>query len=184
MYRLILLLTSLTTMVINPSFGCGPSSFQFGEAEMHAAVNGRWRIGWNTAGGVSSVVTVDISGAAEGKDGGSAIYLRRHPEFIRSAAACESRTFFVRSAGACSDDTRMALSVRYVDGDNVYESGPTEAMFWVSGLEFKMGVLQLAFGATTADIQVHPNGTVVWTRGSLNGIAASEVTVTAARISL
>jgi hypothetical protein len=116
----------------------------------------------------------------------------RRRGFVRSAAACESRSFFVKSAGACSDDTRMSLRVVYLGGDSIYQPGPREAVFWVSGFEFQTGDLQLVFGpaqdpanasSALANIEIRPNGTVAWTQGSLPGVDTNQVTVTAEHLS-
>lgn len=186
MRKVFLPLAAGLAFLINPSLGCGPSGFQFGESEMHGAVDGRWRIGWSLPDGSSSSVSLDIAGGAASMDGGLASTrdLREGSGFVRPAAACESRTFILRSAAACMDDTRMSLRVNYVEGDSVYESGPTEAEFWVSGLQFKTGLLRLVFGDTTAEILVDSDGAVEWARGSLRGISTSEVTVTADHLSL
>jgi hypothetical protein len=199
MRKLSFLLSALVFLV-NPGLGCGggPSSFQFGEAEMRAAVDGRWRISWSVAGGASSTVTVQISGATEDWDSGvdsamrSAMRSAGRHSFVRSAAACESRSFFVKSAAACMDDTRMSLRVVYVSGDSIYQPGPSEAILWVSGFEFQTGDLQLVFGpaqdptlasSTLANINIRSNGTVVGTQGSLPGVDVHQVTVTAEHVS-
>jgi hypothetical protein len=185
MHKRIILIALLAFFFINPGVGCGPSSFQFGDAEMRAAVGGRWRISWRGSDGTSSFVVVDILGASAESDSGvdTASRSGARRSLIRSAMACEFRSYMLRAAFACEDATRMDLRVLYIDGDSVYQNGPTDVLFAVYGLDFRVGYLTLAFGATTADLAIRPDGTVNSAQGTLNGMSSSQVVVTASRLS-
>jgi hypothetical protein len=182
MRRLMLFLTVLAFFV-NPGLACTSTddgTFQFGEAEMRTAVEGRWQIDWNVAGGASTSVTVDILEGGVGYDGGASVMRpsgQRHG-FIRSAAACDSRTF-VRSAGACVDVSRMDLQVAYVSGDSALQAEPIGGTFSVYGLSFGTGYLHLVFGKTSVSVGLGPDGTVRSTSGMS---PEGQLTVTAKRV--
>ena len=174
MHRLALSLAVLG-FFINPGLACSPSDsgYQFGEAEMRAAVEGTWQLSFVADGGAISSLTVQIRESSEKLDSGTALRSdrRRTAGFIRAAAACGSRTF-LRSAGACADMSEMPLDVSYVAGDVTYQGVPMGGIFRTSGTTFGGGGLE--FGCTngfTVNASILPDGTVFSTDSSVVALA-------------
>ena len=159
MRRLVLLL-SLLAFFVNPGFACSPGEedFNFGEAEMRAAVEGTWQI---TFGGDASTseLTVEIRESPGRLDSGMAVGSgTRARAFIRAAAACGSRTF-LRGAGACMDMSEMPLDVSYVSGDSAYQGVHMGGIFRAFGTSFSGGYIDISFGGSALSADVNANGT-------------------------
>ncbi len=160
---------SLAVLVffLNPGLACSPSpsdkGFQYGAAEMKAAVEGTWEINLLASDGTQSSVTVQIAGPAQAEEQitetteGSAMVRPARRALIRSAAACGTRTFF-QPAAACVDMTTMGLEVAYVSGDQRLQSVSMSGTFAVTSLVFHSGGLDLSLGNMRTTASVTPKG--------------------------
>ena len=174
MHRLALSLAVLG-FFINPGLACSPSDsgYKFGEAEMRAAVEGTWQLSFVADGGAIGSLTVQIRERSEKLDSGTALRSDRRQTagFIRTAAACGSRTF-LGSAGACEDLSEMPLDVSYVAGDAVYQGVPMGGIFRAFGTTFGGG--ELDFGSAngfTVYAVIRADGTVFSTGSSVVTLA-------------
>jgi hypothetical protein len=133
--------------LVNPGLACGPAEpqYQYGAAEMRAAVEGTWSFTIAPQdGSPAQHVTVRLEQAA------SAPQLEKTARapgrsLVRAAWACGSRTL-VRSAGACIDSSTMPLAVSVLSGDLVLSSGTLSGSFRVDGLTFTFGELEIDLG--------------------------------------
>jgi hypothetical protein len=167
--RRLLLSLAVLAFFINPGIACSSSdedSFAFGEADMQAAVEGQWQLGWTAPDGTQGTVTVQVAEAGAPSDGGAAVMrpAGQRRGLIRAAAACGSRTF-VKAAGACIDSSRMDLRVAYVSGDSKYQIVPLSGSFNVGGLSFESGHMLLTLDQTTVTVTIRPDGRVLMTSG-------------------
>ena len=101
----------LAFFFLNPAVACGPAEpeFQYGAAEMRAAVEGDWSFTITPDGGTATQVTLHVDQAATAADAGVARAPGR--SLLRAAYACGTRTL-VKSAGACIDASRCRGSTR------------------------------------------------------------------------
>lgn len=143
---------------INPGFGCGTDEpqFQYGSAEMQAAIAGTWTFTITPSDGTPTEVTVQID-EADTAPGATAQVSGR--SFIRAAHACGSRTL-VKSAGACTDVSSMPLAITFVSGDPSLMNGPLSGAFIVPGTMFQSGMLELTIGPYAIMATVSSDGTV------------------------
>ena len=146
---------------LNPAVACGPAEpeFQYGAAEMRAAVEGDWSFTITPAGGAATQVTLHIDEAATAGDAGVA----REPGrgVLRAAYACGTRTL-VKGAGACIDATQMPLALTFVSGDATLGGGRFSGRFLVDGLIFNSvaaGTLSLTIGPYDIESTLGPDGT-------------------------
>ena len=173
------LMTGLGTLVflLNPDFACddGGPQFQYGEAEMRAAVEGNWLVSFAASDGTQTQVTLRIE---EGT--GSQTSLRTG-SLVRSSYACGSRTF-VRSAAACVDVSEMPLTVAVVAGDSTYASATWSGNFDVPSTVFApgSGMLNLRLGALYLLAMVSPDGSV--TNVYLSPVSTDSPTVSLVRL--
>jgi hypothetical protein len=144
---------------LNPALGCGPAEpqFQYGAAEMRAAVEGDWSFTITPAGGTATQVTLHIDEATTAPDAGVARAPGRG--LVRAAYACGTRTL-VKSAGACIDFTDMPLALTFVSGDATLGGGPLSGRLFVDGLIFTTGSLSLTIGPYDVESMIGPDGTL------------------------
>ena len=139
----------LTALVVNPFFACDPEpSFDYGELEMRAAVEGTWKLTIPDANAPAHVIALTVHEASG---------LQQHAErdgVFHLASACGTRSF-IRNAGACMDVSEMKLEVT-ADAVEV-----KHAKFMVLSTTFERGLLELTL----------PSGTTVSGRISPTGIA-------------
>ena len=100
----------IAVFLLNPSFACSGDepTFQYGAAEMRAAVEGDWSFAITPTGGTATQVTVHIDQAAAPA---TAAARASGVALVRAAHACGTRTL-VKSAGACSRCHRDAAGRR------------------------------------------------------------------------
>ncbi len=183
--RRLLLSLAVLAFFINPGIACSSSDeggFEYGEADMRAAVEGQWQLAWSAPGRASVSATVQISEASGQADRGVAATRStgQRGRFIRAAAACCSRTF-VKSAAACVDMSRMDLQVAYVSGESALQNATLAGSFMVGSLTFRSGYMQLVLDQTHLTVIVRPDGTVESSQGTSPD---GQLTVTATRVSL
>jgi hypothetical protein len=162
-------LVPIAFFFINPSFGCGTDEpqWQYGAAQMQAAVAGTWTFVITPAGGTATEVTVQID-EADTAPGATAQAPRR--SLIRAAHACGSRTL-VKSAAACTDESSMPLAITFVSGDPSLMSAQPVGSFIVPGTTFQAGFLNMMIGTYLITATVSPDGTV--TNPSVSGQGTS-----------
>jgi len=154
--RNLLWIVPIAFFFVNPSVGCGSDEppFQFGAAEMRAAVEGDWSFTITPSGEAPLQVTVHVDQAAA-VDGLRARAPGR--ALVRAASACGGRTL-VKSAGACIDASEMPLTINYVSGDSVFSGATMSGTFRVYGLLFASGDLELMIGPYRILSQVNADG--------------------------
>jgi hypothetical protein len=153
-------LFGLAAFLLNPSFACSSSEadYQYGEAELRAAVEGDWSLRVERSAGAPLELTLRLAQSS----GTSASALPpRVPgrSLLRSAHACGTRTL-VASAHACVDSTEMPLSVDFVAGDSSFASAALSGNFRVDSLIFDVGILHLALGELRVTAHVDVDGNV------------------------
>jgi hypothetical protein len=160
--RRALWLVPVAIFFLNPGFACGPPEpqYQYGAAEMRAAVEGNWSFSIVPQGASAPIqVTVHVEQSAT-----APAAAERAPgrAFVRAAYACGSRTL-VKSAGACVDVSDMPLAVTFVSGDPTFSSAAFAGDFKVYGTEFASSdsQLQIVLGGYQIDAQLSPDGTLV-----------------------
>jgi hypothetical protein len=148
----------IACFLLDPSVACGPAEpqYQYGAAEMRAAVEGNWSFAITPEGGTTPIqLTVKIAQAAPGAQARAS-----GRAFVRAAHACGSRTL-VRSAGACLDTSVMPLAVTFVSGDPSFSTAMLSGDFEVNGTVFDSGAvsaLELRLGAYVFRSGVAPDG--------------------------
>jgi hypothetical protein len=164
--RKIAMVLGALMFLLNPNLACddGGPQFQYGEAEMRAAIEGNWLVTFTARDGTSTQVTLRI----EEGTGPQTSY--QTGGLVRSAYACGTRTF-VKSAAACVDGSQMPLTVAVVAGDSVYASATWSGDFIVMSTVFVSGsgMLSLSFGDLHLQANVSPDGSP----GSANLYSAS-----------
>ena len=160
--RKLIWIVPLAFFFLNPALACGPAEpqFQYGAAEMRAAVEGDWSFTITPDGGTATQVTLHIDEAATAPDAGVA----RAPVrgLLRAAYACGTRTL-VKSAGACGDASQMPLALSFVSGDTSLGGGPLSGRLFVDGLIFttmSAGTLSLTIGPYDVESTIGPDGTL------------------------
>ena len=140
----------LTALVVNPFFACDRQpSFDYGEAEMRAAIEGTWKFAIRDPKGPVHEIALTIREKANGTE--------QHADrdgVFHMASACGTRTF-VRSAGACMDVSEMKLDVT---ADAVRVEG---GFFMVVSTSFDRGELELKL----------PSGLLIEAHVSRTGVA-------------
>jgi len=156
--RRLLWLLPIGFFFLNPSFACtSDPDYQFGAAEMRAAVEGDWGFTITPAGGSPAQVRVRIAQSTQAP-GASA---STHPSGpVRAAFACGSRTL-IAGAGACTEVTDMPLALSFVDGDATLAGAPLSGMFMAYGLVFSRGSLQLTIGPYQILADVLSDGSLI-----------------------
>ena len=116
------LIAAVVVFLLNPTFACvSEPEFQYGEAEMRAAVEGTWDATLTFMDGSQKTLTFPFRQATRdhhlfGDPGAVGDRL-----FVRPAAACGNREF-VRSAAACTSVSTMPLTGTFVSGDEAYRT--------------------------------------------------------------
>jgi uncharacterized cupin superfamily protein len=163
--------------LLNPNLACddGGPQFQYGEAEMRAAVEGNWQVTFTASNGTQTQVTLRI------EEGTGTQTSLRPGGLVRAAYACGSRTF-VRSAAACVDGSTMPLAVTVVAGDSTYANATWSGTFDVPSTVFASGsgMLNLSFGDWYLLAMVSPDGSV--TNVYLSPVSSDLPTVSLARL--
>ncbi len=166
-------LVPVAVFFLNPSFACSDEpQFQYGAAEMLAAVAGDWSLTITPEGGTAMQVTVHVDQAAApttaARSAGRAL--------VRGAYACGGRTL-VKSAGACPDWSQMPLVVTYVSGDTAFATDAMSGSFLVPGLLFTGGDLTLTIGPyqilTSVGADGSPADPYLWPSGTPGTVAVS-----------
>jgi hypothetical protein len=152
--KALVLVLGLAALILNPIAACSlfEPSFNFGAAEMRAAVEGTWTItAPATADHPAMEYTVRIAqGDAAARPDLASLGL------VAPAAACGSRSF-VRPAAACIDATRMPLDIQIVKGPSTQ---PSSGKMVVLGTSFKSAGLDLVVDGVALRGQVSPKGVV------------------------
>jgi SH3-like domain-containing protein len=127
------------------------TAFDFGEAEMRRAVEGTWTVELTTAEGARRSLTLEIEQAR------SAARVEREHGWIRSAAACGSRTF-IRSADACMDKSEMELKLTATGDDR---PASLRGRLIVVTKSFQRGQLELELDDRSLGAQISRTGDVL-----------------------
>ena len=176
--RNLLWLVPVAFFFLNPSLGCvGPAEpqFQYGAAEMQAAIAGTWTFSITPNGGTAAAVTVQLD-EADNVPMATAQPSRR--SLIRRAHARGNRTL-VKSAAACTDVSSMPLAIDFVSADPTLTNVPLSGVFRVSGTTFQAGSLEVDVGPYQVSAVVLPDGTVSNTSVYVTGQGATAtVTIT------
>jgi hypothetical protein len=171
-------LVPVAVFFLNPNLGCvGPDEpqFQYGAAEMVAAIAGNWTFTVTPNGGAATAMTVQFA-EADNVPGATAQASRR--SLVRAAHACGSRTL-VKSAAACVDTSSMPLAITFVSGDPSLMNAPLSGDFIVTGTTFKGGMLELWVGSYQIEASLLSDGTVMNTSLYVTGQGVTgTVTVT------
>ena len=156
--RSLLWLVPVAAFFLNPSLACSDEpQFEYGAAEMRAAVEGDWSLTITPAAGTAMQVTVHVEQAATAP--GATAARRRSSGLVRAAHACGTRTL-VKGAGACTDESEMPLAVIYVAGDATLAGAMMSGQFLVRSLAFTTGELYLKLGDSPFVVQVNADGSV------------------------
>jgi hypothetical protein len=169
--RNLLWVLPVLAFVLNPSFACVEEpEFQYGAAEMRAAVQGDWSFTITPDGRDAVQVTVHIDQATAAPPAATA----RTPGagLVRAAHACGTRTL-VKGAGACTSASEMPLAVTYVSGDSSFQSATLSGRFWVGALTFLFGELTLNLGEYQIVARVNADGSVADLHLGANGLAGT-----------
>jgi hypothetical protein len=155
---------------LNPGFACGPgeAEYQYGAAEMRAAIEGEWALTITPTGGAAEDYVVTLKQATSATASASGPRTR---SLVRAAHACGNRTLFA-SANACVDSTDMPLTVALGAGSPPVTGTPT-ASFNVRSLTFTQGELYLTLGERRVTASVKADGTVI--RADVSTVAAGPI---------
>jgi hypothetical protein len=138
----------LIAFAMNPAFACSSSDgdeFEFGEAEMIAAVQGTWQLTYARPEQTSSVAFTIAPGAAASGT------LASPPGL---APQCGTRTF-TRPAAACTPESVLTLAAGVVEATPPLETAQGKGVYRVSSIQYVGGRLELTFGTSlrvTADL--------------------------------
>jgi hypothetical protein len=151
---------------LNPGFACGPgeAEYQYGAAEMRAAIEGDWALTIMPTSDTATELQVTIKQATSAAASAS---LAPELAFVRPAHACGDRTLLA-SANACISTTTMPLAVSVSPGGTAI-SGTLTGTFSVLGTTFGQGHLTLTLGERNVSATLAPDGTVL--SATLSGFA-------------
>jgi hypothetical protein len=153
--RRLLWLFPIALFFLNPAFACtSDDNYQYGAAEMRAAVEGEWTFTITPTGGAPLQAHVRLTQSAHAP---ATAAQARPSGLVRPAYACGTRTL-VASASACIDSTEMPLDVMFLDGDPSLSSASLSGAFSVHGLTFVQGDLYLVMGPYQLLLQVSADG--------------------------
>lgn len=149
----------LAAFLLNPAFACGSGEpdYQYGAAELRAAVEGDWTLSATPDSGAPLQLTLRLEQRVETARSLAPVAPSR--SLLRSAHACGTRTLLA-SAHACSDSTEMPLTVSFVAGDSSFEAATLTGSFRVDSLVFETGTLELGLGELRLTAQVDSDGIV------------------------
>ena len=131
----------LAAFLLNPA-ACEPD-FEYGAAEMLAAVEGSWRVTIQPATGPAQAFTIRLEqAAAVARTGlpGDGSWLGG-----RTARACGTRTL-VKGAGACITATEMPLTGQVLEGDDALRTASVTGNLTVLSRVFVSGALSVRVG--------------------------------------
>jgi hypothetical protein len=125
---------------VNPAVSCSSApeaEFEYGEAEMVAAVQGTWQLMFERPEGTSSVTfRVERGASANGALGS--------PSFTPQ---CVTRTF-TRPAAACSPSSRLSLAATVIDAQPSLDTADGKGEFTVGSVKYVGGRIWLRFGSS------------------------------------
>jgi hypothetical protein len=154
--RNLLWLVPVAVFFLNPNLACSDEpQYQYGAAEMRAAVEGDWTLTLALESG-EVPVTVHVEQALTAPTASA----RPAPGLLRAAHACGTRTL-IKGAGACTDQTEMPLTVTYLSGNAAFTGVPMSGTFRVGGLVFARGDLSLTIGAYQLQMGVNADGSLI-----------------------
>jgi hypothetical protein len=159
-----LLVLAVATFLLNPA-ACAPGpedDYQFGDAEMRAAIEGMWRVTIGQSTGAARTFTFRLA-QAQGTPSAS---LPHRNGLIRPAMACGSRTL-VRGAAACVNLTEMPLTGMIVEGDEAIRTLDVKGTMSVAGLSFTEANFTVMFGSRRLFGQLSKGGAVTSLGGDL-----------------
>jgi hypothetical protein len=142
-----------TAFVVNPAIGCSssPDEFNFGEAEMIAAVEGAWQVTFAHSAGTSTFAITVERGPAPG--GPLSAPPGRTPQ-------CGTRTF-TRPAAACFPTSELALKVNVLDGNPPTDVTDGSGWYRIYNTRYVGGQMLLTFGSDlTVEVRLDPNDAV------------------------
>lgn len=156
--RSVVLAVGLCVFAINPSFACGSAEpeYQYGGAELRAAIEGTWLVHITRSDHSSVDLTLQLAQQTVAQETASG--KQTGPSLVRGAHACGTRTL-IASAGACVDTTEMPLDVTFVEGDSALDAA-VAGIFRVDSLVFTTGMLELALGEFRIRAAVDADGNV------------------------
>jgi hypothetical protein len=130
-----------TVFAVNPAVGCSSSpdaEFEYGEAEMLAAVQGTWQLTFERPEGTSTVTfSVERGAASNGA-------LAAPPGFTPQ---CVTRTF-TRPAAACSPSSDLALAATVIEAQPSLEAADGKGQYSIGSVKYVGGRLWLRFGSS------------------------------------
>jgi hypothetical protein len=160
--RTTLLLLGTAAFLLNPA-ACATddagAEYQYGDAEMRAAVEGIWKVTVGHPTGAATVYSFRLAqayGTPTASRGG----------LLRQAMACGSRTL-VRSASACVDVTTMPLTGQVIEGDERAKTSTVKGEMMVAGLSFAQAQLTVEIGSRKLFGQISSDGKVTSLGGDL-----------------
>ncbi|HEY0252060.1 MAG TPA: hypothetical protein VGC41_11065 [Kofleriaceae bacterium] len=158
MKTIVLALVLLAILAFNPMFGFLRDTFDYDEADMKHAIEGRWKLAY---GGH----TVELA-ITEGRDP------ERHSSrgWLNAAEACGTRSF-VNTADACVDLSRMSVSV-------ATGAARTHGTFTVMGESFRAGNFEVELDGLYVSAKVDRQGAVTWVMVVDQGRQADHPTLT------
>jgi hypothetical protein len=160
-------LLGFTAFAMNPALACSSSDtdeFEYGEAEMIAAIEGTWRLTYARPEGTSAVTFTLAPGPSPGGALGSPP--GRTPQ-------CGDRTF-TRPAAACIRMSQLRLAARVVEADPPLDSEDGTGWYTVSSVKYVGGRVELLFG----DSRLHLTAGLE----ANNAVRESDVTWQGARV--
>lgn len=153
--KLVMVAIGLAVLVLTPYFlysGDDPDvEFQFGEAEMRAAVEGTWIVKLTPKQGPARSILFTV------EQWGPTAHSSRERGWIRSAAACGRRSF-IKRAEACVDISNMELKLVAI-GDA--RSSTLSGRFHVFGKRFDRGGLHLDIDGSRIEATIAARGEVL-----------------------
>jgi len=147
----------VAALVLNPWFGI-TSGYDYGAAEMRAAIEGTWRLTLTPRDGPRREIMFRIAQGAEPTQPHAST------NAVRSAAACGTRSL-VRNAEACLDISRMPLEITVLDGETPVRDA--NGSFEVEGTTFNGGRLRVYIADVLVTGGITPSGEVA-------GVSAEE----------
>jgi len=172
--RRLLWLFPIASFFLNPAFACtSEDDFQYGAAEMKAAVEGEWTFTITPAGGTPVQAHVELAQSAHAR---ATAARTRSTSLVRSAYACGTRTL-IAGAAACLPSTTMPLDVTFIDGDPSLAGASLSGAFSVLALTFEQGELYLVLGSYQLLVGVNSDGSVtapqLWPTGTTGAVTVA-----------
>src|SRR5262245_19841349 len=130
----------VAAFLLNPAYACSSAEpeYQYGEAELRAAVAGEWSLTVSRSSGTPLELTLHLEQSMQPT--ASLAPAPSDAPLLRSAHACGTRTLLA-SAQACIDASEMPLAVSFVAGEPRFETASLAGNFRVDSLIFDVGIL-------------------------------------------